>query len=420
MIIEFPLSGGAVSSWDMAVVPLRRYVSGDVLTLLVLELIVVGFLIQHAHSEWVQFSQASTNRWEYWTSFYNLLDVIVIVCTPICVGAQLMSFFNSYGVDWLARDAFVDVEFQVKLTSITTNTLSLMVFAGCIKLFDYLSVFRGLYRLIVMIEMMIKQLLSFIIVLALLLGSFTVSEYIAYGYKDENSFSIGRGFIARIFGLFSGDPIVFGFTNSGSALGTIYVMIFLLAVPLVLMNLVVAMLTSAYDEARNQSSDVLAQRQYDKMNVMGLTKRRTITFQREDGSTLKTIFTTAADDQFTSLDHFDVKVVTTVAKWMEQFESWLDQRRALVAKASQEKNAAVKLRNKDAVFVVPKKYQEKVMSGTFDKIITKIPADRFAALLSAQPSADPRLPAPAQGQRRGSQKISLESVLAQVATLKDS
>jgi len=182
------------------------------------------------------------------------------------------------------------------------------------------------------------------------------------------------------------------------------------------MNLVVAMLTSAYDEARNQSSDVLAQRQYDKMNVMGLTKRRTITFQREDGSPLKTIFTTAADDQFTQMDHFDVKFVTAVAKWMEQWESWLDRRRAAVAKASQAKNAAARLRNKDAVFVVPKKYQDKVLSGSFDKIITKIPVDKFAALLTTQPASDPRMPNQPQ-QRRGSQKIALETVLAQVSSL---
>jgi len=400
----------------MAVVPLRRYVSGDVLILVFLELMVVVFLIQHAHNEWVQYSQASTNRWEYWTSFYNLLDVVVICCTPIAFGAQILSFFNAYTVDWLSRDGYVSVEFQVQMTTLTTHCLSIMVFAGCVKLFDYLSVFRNLYRLIVMIEMMIQQLVSFTIVLALFLGTFTVSEYIAYGYKDETSFSIGRGFINRIFGLFSGDPVVFGHTNSGFALGTIYVMIFLLAVPMVLMNLVVAMLTSAYDEARNQSSDVLAQRQYDKMNVMGLTKRRTITFQKEDGSALKTIFTTAADDQFTAMDHFDVKVVTTVARWMEQFESWLDQRRAAVAKANTEKNAAAKLRNKDAVFVVPKKYQEKVLSGTFDKIITKIPADKFASLLSNQQSVDPRLPS---APRRGSQKFELETVLAQVSSIKD-
>jgi hypothetical protein len=265
---------------------------------------------------------------------------------------------------------------------------------------------------------MIKQLVSFTIVLALFLGTFTVSEYIAYGYKDENSFSIGRGFIARVFGLFSGDPVVYGHTDSGFALGTVYVMIFLLAVPMVLMNLVVAMLTSAYDEARNQSSDVLAQRQYDKMNSMGLTKRRTITFQSEDGRTLKTMFTTAAEDQFTSMDYFDVNAVNLVAKWMEQFENWIDQRRAAVAKAQASTTAAAKLRNKDAVVVVPKKFQDKVLSGQFDKIISKLSPDSFASLMQNDETANKMLSsfaaASATAGRRGSQKLSLDSVLSQI------
>jgi len=268
-----------------------------------------------------------------------------------------------------------------------------------------------------MIEMMVQQLVSFTIVLGLFMGTFTVAEYIAYGYKDENSFSIGRGFISRVFGLFSGDPVIYGHTDSDFALGTIYVMIFLLAVPMVLMNLVVAMLTSAYDEARNQSSDLLAQRQYDKMNVMGLTKRRTVTFQKEDGTSLKTIFMTAADDQFTAMDHFDVKVVTVVAKWMEQFEQWIDQRRAASAKASRASTAAEKLRNKDAVFVVPKKYLDKVISGKFDKIVSSMSSEKFASLLKGQDSTFfsqvAATSAASSQSRRSSQKFSLESVLAQ-------
>jgi len=424
MVLEFPLSGGAVSSWDMSVIPLRRYVTGDTIVLLFLEILCAAFAFQHAQAEYVQYAQATTNKWGYWASFYNLLDVAICALAPIAFGLQFVSFFSAYTVDWTSRDSFVNVDWQVWITDVQTHCFSLMVFAGCLKLFDYLSVFRGLYRLIVMIEMMIRQLVSFTIVLGLFLGTFTVSEYIAYGYKDENSFSIGRGFIARVFGLFSGDPVVYGHADSGFALGTVYVMIFLLAVPMVLMNLVVAMLTSAYDEARNQSSDVLAQRQYDKMNSMGLTKRRTIIFQSEDGRTLKTMFTTAAEDQFTAMDHFDVKIVTIVAKWMEQFENWIDQRRAAVAKAQASTTAAAKLRNKDAVFVVPKKLQDKVISGQFDKILSKLTPDAFAEIMKGQEgdSTSKLFSFAAASQtagRRGSQKLSLESVLAQADSKKN-
>jgi len=243
---------------------------------------------------------------------------------------QVLSVFYASTIDWADHDDYINLERQIWYTTTQTSFYSVMAFCACLKLFDYLSVFRGLYRLLVMIEMMARQLVSFMAILGLFLFTFTVSEYIAYGYKDENSYSIGRGFLARVYGLFSGDPVTFGHTDSGSLLGTFYVMLFLLIVPLLLMNLLVAMLTSAYDEARNQSLDVLAQRQFDKMHSIGLTKRRSLTIKTEDGTVLQTILTTKADDSYTFLDHFDVWLMQTVRKNWTQFSNWMDRRAAMV------------------------------------------------------------------------------------------
>jgi len=325
MLVEFPLSGGAISSWDIDVIPLRRYMTSENSNLLLLELFVIFFAMIHTYSEWIQFSEASKNRWEYWTSFYNILDVTIVVLGPVALLLQLASLINAWLIDWQSRDQYVNVERQIWFSSTQTQCYSVMVFAACFKLFDYLSVFRTLHRLIVMIEMMVKQLGSFVVVLTLFLITFTVSEYIAYGYKDENSYSIQAGLLARVFGLFSGDPVTFGHTGSDQLLGTVYVIIFLISATMVLMNLIVAVLTSAYDQARNQSSDVLAQRQYEKMNSIGLTKRRPITYLDENGRTLKVLYITDADEHFTPLDHFDIKFVNLCTKFWDKLENMIDQ-----------------------------------------------------------------------------------------------
>jgi len=322
------------------------------LPLLILEIIVLMFIIQHGIAEWVQFKQASTNRWDYWSSIYNWMDVLMVILGALTFLFQILSFFNSYLVDWWNRDHYLNIENQLWLTSAQTACYSLMVCTACFKLQDYLTVFRGLYRLMIMIEMMSKQLISFVVILALFVGTFTVCEYIAYGYKDENSYSIGRGFLARVFGLFSGDPVTFGHTDTNQFLGTFYVITFLIMMNLVLMNLVVAMLTSAYDDARKLSSDVLAQRQFEKMNAMGLTKRRTITIQSENGQTLKTLFTTAAEDQFSTMDIFDLWFVTTFLIVWDKFETWLDRRRGKI-NLVQHRLSKDRLRAQETVFVVP-------------------------------------------------------------------
>jgi len=350
-LVEFPLSGGAVTSWDMDVLPLRRYMTRDNAMQLILELTVLIFLIQHTYSEWLQFSQNSA---DYFKSFYNWMDIVICLLGPFTFMLQIASVANARSIDWADRDDFVNVERQIWYARIQTNCYSIMVFAACLKLFDYLSVFRNLYRLIVMIEMMAKQLVSFVIVLGLFLMTFTVSEYIAYGYKDENSYSIQRGFLSRVFGLFSGDPVVFGHTDSDQLLGTIYVMIFLITVSMVLMNLIVAVLTSAYDEARNQSSDVLAQRQYEKMNVMGLTKRSTIKFQNEDGVVLKTVYTTDAEQHYTVLDKFDIAIVNRLSKLWERVQNWIDRHRARLHRLQKLQDRNNKVTTAETIIVMPR------------------------------------------------------------------
>jgi len=235
-----------------------------------------------------------------------------------------MSLTNSILINWSSREKFVNVERQMWISTTQTQCYSVIVFFACLKLFDYLSVFKKLYRLIVMIEMMVFELRQFVIILIWSLIAFTVSEYIAYGYKDGNSYDIQRGFLARVFGLFSGDPVTFGHTDSGKYLGTFYVIIFLISVVMVLMNLIVAMLTSAYDQAKNQSADVLAQRHYDKMNQLGFTKRRPVTYVDENGNTIRVAFTTHADSMLTFLDLFDIKFVNMFIKITSEFENWLD------------------------------------------------------------------------------------------------
>jgi len=290
----------------------------------------------HTYAEYIQFKSVSSIA-SHFSSFYNVLDAIIVVSGPIVLILQLLSVFSSVTIDWADHENYINVEGQVWYTMLQTQLYSFMTFAACMKLFDYLNVFQDLNRLMVMIEMMAGELKNFLVIMALSLFTFTVSEYIAYGYKDENSYSIGKGFLARVYGLFSGDPITFGHTDSGTLLGTFYVMCFLILVPMLLMNLLVAMLTSAYDEARNQSSDVLAQRQYDKMDGVGLTKRRKLTIKTESGTVLQEITTTLADDSITFLDHFDQTVMIKFYEGWAKYQNWMDRRDALIYKIKKTK-----------------------------------------------------------------------------------
>ena len=53
-MVEFPLSGGAIPSFDLNVLRLRRYMSYEDYSLISLEVIVIIFLLLHTWAEWQQ------------------------------------------------------------------------------------------------------------------------------------------------------------------------------------------------------------------------------------------------------------------------------------------------------------------------------------------------------------------------------
>jgi hypothetical protein len=77
--------------------------------------------------------------------------------------------------------------------------------------------------------------------------------------------------------VFTGQPVVYSHVSDYRILGTLYNFLFIIASTMLLLNLIIALLTSAYAEASNQSGDTLAERQYDtlKLNLVSLVSWRT-------------------------------------------------------------------------------------------------------------------------------------------------
>ena len=59
-----------------------------------------------------------------------------------------------------------------------------------------------------MMEMMLRELASFLWIFVIVLIGFSVSEYAAYGYRDPDGYTIVFGFIKRVSQTFGGRDIV--------------------------------------------------------------------------------------------------------------------------------------------------------------------------------------------------------------------
>ena len=64
-----------------------------------------------------------------------------------------------------------------------------VVFIAWLKSIEFFAVFKDVSRLTVMIEMVALKLIPFFVVLLISILAFSSAEYIAYGYKDSNSYT---------------------------------------------------------------------------------------------------------------------------------------------------------------------------------------------------------------------------------------
>jgi len=271
LLLEFPLAGGIVASADLFVAKLHRTVGYPDTEVRVLGIIVFILVIMHTYSEVMQMRES--RNCAYFRSLYNWTDIIIMVFSPTILALVLAQILQEGDVDWDSTQTFVPTQRLARLVYIQNILFSILILTAWAKLFDYLSVFKNLYRLIIIIETMAAKLAEVLIVFCLVLAAFTSAEYVAYGYLDVNTKTWFWGFINRFIGVFGGGAVMYDHQWVARILGTFYTIIFLLIFSMLLLNIIVAMLTSGYDEAINQSSDVMAQRQYDKMHGEGIVRK---------------------------------------------------------------------------------------------------------------------------------------------------
>jgi len=123
--------------------------------------------------------------------------------------------------------------------------------------------------MILIIEASASNLGYIFIVLFLVLVGFTSAEFVAYGYKSEGSKTWLWALVNRLLGIFSGDPVLTEHTKQDRVLGMGLNIVFVIIFSMLLLNLIVALLTAGYEKAVEETSDVMARRQYNKLYAGG-------------------------------------------------------------------------------------------------------------------------------------------------------
>lgn len=108
---------------------------------------------------------------------FAFIFALHLACT---VAAARMGKTGAWGAD-----EWVDLGDMGYWWSTEIDLLSLLVLVSWIRLLEFASVWRGFAKLTVIVEMMLGEVLSFLVVVGVFLWSFAMSIYVSYGYKTE-------------------------------------------------------------------------------------------------------------------------------------------------------------------------------------------------------------------------------------------
>lgn len=280
LTLESPPTGGIFVDSKFDVHRLIPYSLRDgVDAMVVLEIVCIVFLLYLFYEE---ICQIYAKRWGYFNIIYNYTDMLMHSIFFCIVGLRIQALLLEEDVDWENRESFLPLYRLARNCRTQAALFSLLVLLAWAKLVEYVSVFKIMSRLAVMIEMMLTKVKALVCLFIIVMLGFTSAEFIAYGYKKDNSYRWGYSLIFHMFYTFNGKEPVDVSELHKQPLDFFYTFLFTVIMVFVLLNLVIAILTAAYEEAENEG---IVEMFYARMQFINIREEL-----NDDGSKIEDCF----------------------------------------------------------------------------------------------------------------------------------
>ncbi|GAB5372611.1 hypothetical protein AAMO2058_001679700 [Amorphochlora amoebiformis] len=159
------------------------------------------------------------------------------------------------------------------MSSILLNFLSVLVFLLWIRLTELLAIRLNFTHLVIMVGHMLSKISKLLFFMVILWIAFAMGAFIAYGYRAEGIKNPSLAFFNAFSESFNAPQP--GVDDQQSVfLGTVYDILFVLMLLLVSVSLIIAIIISAYEEARLEAKAQWARQMY------GLIEEQNMIFPR--------------------------------------------------------------------------------------------------------------------------------------------
>ncbi|CAH8648471.1 unnamed protein product [Dicrocoelium dendriticum] len=268
ILIEFPATGGAQVSPRFRSIKLLRYVTTLDYFVLACECIFTMFTFYYIVEEAIEISK---QKWAYFWSVWNILDIVIIVLSLTCVAFNIYRTIRVNDIlDQLLIEKNKFANFQwLSIWQMNFNYgIAITVFLSWVKLFKYISFNKTMTQLSSTLGNCAKDLGGFAVMFCIIFFAFAELGYLAFGTQVHDF----RKFTTAVYTLFRiilGDFDFGALERANSTFGPIYFIVYVFFVFFILINMFIAIINETYTGVK---SDL--QNQQNEFEVKDFFKNR--------------------------------------------------------------------------------------------------------------------------------------------------
>ncbi|XP_059408751.1 polycystin-2-like isoform X2 [Carassius carassius] len=267
LLVEFPATGGAMTSWQFQTVGLIRYVSSWDYFVGMCEVAFCLFVLYYLVEEVLEIR---LHRLRYFKSLWNCLDVVIVA---LSVPAIIMNICRTSAVSHRLHfllenhNTYPNFEPLARLQVHFNNLAAIIVFLSWVKLFKFINFNKTMNQLSTTMSRCAKDLMGFSIMFFIVFLAYAQLAYLVFG-TQVNDFSTFQACIFTQFRIILGDFDFSEIEEADSVLGPIYFTTFVFFIFMILLNVFLAIINDTYSEVK---ADMAQQR--SEMEITDLIKK---------------------------------------------------------------------------------------------------------------------------------------------------
>uniref|UniRef100_A0AAY4C6X6 EF-hand domain-containing protein n=1 Tax=Denticeps clupeoides TaxID=299321 RepID=A0AAY4C6X6_9TELE len=354
LLVEFPATGGAISSYQIRTVKLLRYVTMWDFAIAGCEIVFCVFILYYVVEEILELR---IHKLSYFTSIWNVLDIVIIL---LAIVAIVFNVFRTIKVDNLLGklleypENYADFEFLGFWQTQYNNMNAVNLFFAWIKIFKYISFNKTMTQLSSTLARCAADIFGFAIMFFIVFFAYAQLGYLLFGNQVE-SFSTFSKCIFTQFRIILGDFDYNAIDQANRVLGPIYFFTYVFFVFFVLLNMFLAIINDTYTEVKEelasqkddlQISQILKQSYAKTFMKLKLKKEKISDVQNALQSGSKELEFKAFRDNLKDLGHNDQEISATFATFDRDGNNILDkEEQEMMKRELEEKRRAVLIKD---------------------------------------------------------------------------